>query len=451
MTVVRVTGDNASPIRLRLAQSPAAMRMRLGGVDAVRLRFQSGIPGPQGPQGVQGEQGNQGVAGPEGEQGPQGSPGYSMYLDARDFGVTGDGVADDTAELQAMLDAEDPTHGGTVAEPYRRNTVTCFIPNGTYKVTSPLVWRAGVNIVLDYGATIKAGAAMTAVIQTAEATYLDQHQNTFIDGGIIDCNDMADTAIWAKYFARTTITNLQTYKALVRHIRLGSLSAPASSYEAIISNVLCRRDLTTYPAACVGIHFENAGDTHISDVGIMGVEYGITGTVYDSKFERIHVWNPPGLGNLGIGFSIGGSENIFTQCQVDAPLATGGAAFYFTGPRNVILGCSLNYFDGDLVCQGVYLDTGAHTTIIGCTWKGESGSERLATDVNGDVSGSTIIGNHLSNVSTNSMAAATGFTAFTGTTNKATAYATGTVTLVQLAERVAALQAALRARGVIGS
>jgi len=45
----------------------------------------------------------------------------------------------------------------------------------------------------------------------------------------------------------------------------------------------------------------------------------------------------------------------------------------------------------------------------------------------------------------------TGWAAFTGTTNKATAYATGSVTLVQLAERVAALQAALTTHGLTGA
>lgn len=44
----------------------------------------------------------------------------------------------------------------------------------------------------------------------------------------------------------------------------------------------------------------------------------------------------------------------------------------------------------------------------------------------------------------------TGWTAFTGSTNKATAYVTSTITLQQLAERVAALQAACTAHGLIG-
>jgi hypothetical protein len=45
----------------------------------------------------------------------------------------------------------------------------------------------------------------------------------------------------------------------------------------------------------------------------------------------------------------------------------------------------------------------------------------------------------------------TGWTAMTGSTDKATAYATGTVTLAQLAGRVMALQAALTTHGLIGT
>lgn len=45
----------------------------------------------------------------------------------------------------------------------------------------------------------------------------------------------------------------------------------------------------------------------------------------------------------------------------------------------------------------------------------------------------------------------TGYVAFNGTTNKGTSYATGTVTLIQLAERVAAIQASLTTHGLIGT
>ncbi len=48
-------------------------------------------------------------------------------------------------------------------------------------------------------------------------------------------------------------------------------------------------------------------------------------------------------------------------------------------------------------------------------------------------------------------AVTTGYTAMTGTPDKATAYGTGTVTLAQLAGRVAQLQADLTSHGIIGA
>lgn len=44
-----------------------------------------------------------------------------------------------------------------------------------------------------------------------------------------------------------------------------------------------------------------------------------------------------------------------------------------------------------------------------------------------------------------------GWAAFTGANNESTTYATGTITLIQLAERVAGMQVALTAHGLIGT
>jgi hypothetical protein len=50
------------------------------------------------------------------------------YNVVADFGATGDGVADDTAEIQAAIDAAEAAGGGVV-----------YFPEGTYQVSSPLV------------------------------------------------------------------------------------------------------------------------------------------------------------------------------------------------------------------------------------------------------------------------------------------------------------------------
>ncbi len=48
-------------------------------------------------------------------------------VSVRDFGAVGDGVADDTAAIQAAISATNPTSGGCV-----------YLPSGTYKVTSTI-------------------------------------------------------------------------------------------------------------------------------------------------------------------------------------------------------------------------------------------------------------------------------------------------------------------------
>jgi hypothetical protein len=73
-----------------------------------------------------------------------------------------------------------------------------------------------------------------------------------------------------------------------------------------------------------------------------------------------------------------------------------------------------------------------------------SGTERVGFDLSGGASTGLRV-----NATKVVGAQESGFAAFTGTTNKGTTYATGTVTLVQLAERVAALQAALTTHGLI--
>jgi hypothetical protein len=321
-----------------------------------------------------------------------------------DYGAKGDGVTDDTAAIQAAADSLAQVGTPPSTAPFRLSNGAVFLPRGTYNVGASIVLPAGVSLVMAPGATIKAAASMTAVITTAEASYLDLHQNTGVFGGCIDCADLADVAIWPKYFAFFRIDGVQTFSAKVDHIRLGSSSAPASSYEAFIVNCLFRRTLTAYPANLAGIRFTNCGDSHVSDTVIMGVQKGVAGTVYDSKFDRVHVWNPVPISGysdtdagvaLGIGFETAGQQNIYTQCQVDGPLVSGGAGWYLTAAGNSLIGCSVNGVGvPDNQCFGAYLDTGAVSAVIGCTFKGGSVSARLAADVAGPgVSGTTLSGN----------------------------------------------------------
>lgn len=355
----------------------------------------------------------------------------SEQVSFRDFGAIGDGLSHPLSEKFTSLQAAKAVYpfatnlsdeidycaiqkaifsGKSVSippsiTPFYPVNLTLKGPQGKYLLNKSLILVAGVCLDLDPACFLQATQSMDSVIQTEENSYLDKHNFGFIKGGKIDCNNLAQTAINLKLFSHFTVENVQTWNALREHIKLGSVTAPSSSYEGMIRNCLLRRDLTPYNSGLVGIRFVNCGDTHISDTIIMGVREGVSGTVYDSKFDRVHIWNPFPLPNysnstidtiaLGIGFSIVGTENVFTQCQVDGPLVNGGSAFYFTNPNNSLLGCSLNAAGvNDLQCNGVYLDSSAYTTIVGCTFKGGSPSNRLSNDISGPgVQGSKIFGN----------------------------------------------------------
>jgi hypothetical protein len=80
-------------------------------------------------------------------------------VSVKDWGAVGDGVADDTAAIQAAIDA---CFGVGGIEPD-----SLHFPAGTYKVTSPLIWNRPIRLTGSSrrGSTILAGAAMNAVIQ----------------------------------------------------------------------------------------------------------------------------------------------------------------------------------------------------------------------------------------------------------------------------------------------
>jgi microcystin-dependent protein len=283
-------------------------------------------------------------------------------VSVKDFGAAGDGVADDTAEIQAALDASDGK--------------TCWFPDGTYLVSAALDIPTNCAVEMASNCIVRATATMTAVFLTNAA---EEHLNNTISGGYIDCNDFADSGIWLKWFSMYRIEDVEIWDNLVYGIRLG-LTAGTSSYEAFIQDVRVRRGLVSAPSNTVGIYFEKCGDSHVVQTIIMGQKYGISGLINDSKFDRVHVWNPQENGATIRAFSIGGGDNVLTQCQVDGDCSD--HAFYLNGTRNVLLGCSVNHvsWGTDNDADVVYVEAGYHATVLGCMWKGYSGSVRWSAD-----------------------------------------------------------------------
>jgi hypothetical protein len=285
-------------------------------------------------------------------------------------GAKGDGVTDDTAALAAALTAA--------------TGKTLWVPDGTYLLASGLTIPDNTAVILSSNAVLRATGAMDAILQTDQAV---EHKNNIIEGGFLDCNSLAVSGIWLKWFSKFTIEDVEIldHKGPNGAIRLGR-TAGTSSYEAFIQDVRVNRLDGVAPADSKGVEFENAGDSHLSDVVIVGQQYGVYGAYNDSKLTRVHVWNyGPDHGSLVVGFHCLGVDAVHVQCQVDGPASSN--CFYAGGARLVYLGCATNNpaaADGgtDQTAGCVFVDAGASATIMGCTFKG-SADARWASDISG--------------------------------------------------------------------
>ncbi len=110
-------------------------------------------------------------------------------ISVKDFGAVGDGVADDTAAIQAAIDAA----GNWASVVFAK---TLYIPSGTYKITSTLLIRPYVSIQGDGNSrtvikpTMSAGPAFSSDATTGQAeAYLARFSEFAIDG--INCTGTA--------------------------------------------------------------------------------------------------------------------------------------------------------------------------------------------------------------------------------------------------------------------
>jgi parallel beta-helix repeat protein len=98
------------------------------------------------------------------------------------YGAKGDGIADDTAEIQTALD-KCKINGGIVR-----------IPAGTYKITAPLIIYSNTWLSLASGATIQRGSNQDNMLRNGSdgtvGGYL-ANQNILITGGVWDANKAA--------------------------------------------------------------------------------------------------------------------------------------------------------------------------------------------------------------------------------------------------------------------
>lgn len=108
---------------------------------------------PQGPKGDKGDKGDQGDPGPKGDPGLPGS-GAGFGLNVKDFGAKGDGVANDTAAIQAAIDQAALGFGSSVVKGGR-----VLVPKGLYMVSDTIRVKNYVRLIGDNDGAVKIKAS----------------------------------------------------------------------------------------------------------------------------------------------------------------------------------------------------------------------------------------------------------------------------------------------------
>ena len=199
-------------------------------------------------------------------------PSDAGVLNVKDFGAKGDGVTDDTAAIQAALNAY--PNGGRII----------YLPNGTYLVSDTLSWSAGTGIGDDYKNTILQGQSQSGAI-----IKLKNSAASFNDA------DNPKSVIF------TGPAPAQRFGNSIRTLTVdtGTGNAGAIGVQFNASNQGSMRQVTIQSGdlqGVAGLDFDFAdeiGPLLVKDVTVKGFQYGIRSgyTVNSQTFENITLQN----------------------------------------------------------------------------------------------------------------------------------------------------------------
>lgn len=281
---------------------------------------------------------------------------YSMidgaFVNVLDYGAVGDGVADDTAAIQAAIDSL--TEGGTV-----------YLPQGVYKTTATIIDNAKTINLVGVGSTEDAvGSGNVTILKPTGAIVgvkfngnRSGAQNLTIEGD----NGAADTSshgIWARS-SRGNWQNLVVMKCRGDGIYFTLGNCSLFQQITVLSNKRhgLNIDGTSDPSstndanACDFINIDARAN------GGIGIRTGVNST-FANRFFGITC-----QGNTSYGFETNGDYNKIYGIYLEGNDAGSAPAYDFhfgsTADYNEVYGYFSNYPAVPTGTSGVYLDSSA--------------------------------------------------------------------------------------------
>jgi len=289
------------------------------------------------------------------------------WLNVKDFGVVGDGVASDETALQAAADA-------AVGR-------TLYFPPGTYDIRAMIHLLATTSVYMDPNAVVRCRAVLAGpMFDTPSDT---AWTNQFWQGGQLVCNGNAQTGFYPRNIARSWIRDLRIHTYTLYGLIIGDPAMGSSKgYECFVDNVKVQRAAAdSIPASSYGIWVRWTTDCDIHDSVITGAETGVRVDTGNNQFHDLHAYGA--ATNPTQCFDDNGIANIWVNCYADTP----GSYGFITRQSNstsVYIGCRTynNATQGvDNGPTGFYM-AGAtpQASYIGCHIRGNDSSHRFAKD-----------------------------------------------------------------------
>jgi hypothetical protein len=264
-------------------------------------------------------------------------------VSVKDFGAAGDGVANDTAAIQAAITASQ----------------NVLIPNGTYKVSSQLVSTGNLHLTIQgtLSPLANAGSPGTAMLSITGSNATIR----FEDNGGIDCTSTSFSN-WNGISAGSSsgmIENIYVYGGRFRNIGLNNTSATVISFSAVKAGVIQDANIKNcgvvgnVAGGGFGIYTDNSEGILVKGnvldtVGSSGINMscGLNNSVRDNALNKITLFGFKGGYGLGptVTNDVAPTSTAFTVAKNSTSLRSlkVGQAFYiprassFPSPQGVI-------------------------------------------------------------------------------------------------------------------